>query len=144
MKELLGLVVNSISVNDGESVLKFSTDQGDKFFVAYGDCCSESWFADIIIDRDFKGQRVVEVIELELPEFVQKLIESDGRTRQEYDAVYGFKIKLKDDKSWLQNSIEIIFRNSSNGYYGGWVEYSETFPKGAEGNFKEITKNWTA
>lgn len=145
MKELLGVVVHKMSVNEDESVLKFETDQGSKFFVAEGDCCSETWFADILIQNNFTGLRVIEVVDLELPNFVQKLIESDGRTRQEYDTVYGYRVKLKDDKTWQWSEIEIIFRNSSNGYYGGSVDFNTEVPSHLDSkNWTEITKDWQA
>lgn len=145
MQELLGSIVNKMSVNEDQSVLKFETDQGDKLFVAYGDCCSETWFADILIQNNFTGFRVIEVVDLELPNFVQKLIESDGRSRQEYDTVYGYRVKLKDDRSWQWSEIEIIFRNSSNGYYGGSVDFKESLPSWVESNnWIEITKDWQA
>lgn len=145
MKELIGVVVNKMFVNEDESVLKFETDQGDKFFIAYGDCCSETWFADILIQNTFAGLRVIEVVDLELPQFVQKLIQADGRSRQESDEVYGYRVKLKDDKSWQWSEIEIIFRNSSNGYYGGSVDFSLEVPSQLDNkNWTEINKDWQA
>lgn len=145
MKELVGLVVDKMFVNEDQSVLKFETGQGEKLFVAEGDCCSETWFADILIQNNFYGMRVTDVVELDLPLFVQKLIESDGRTRQEVDCVYGYRVKLKNDKTWQWSEIEIIFRNSSNGYYGGSVYFKESMPSWVDSNtWTEITKDWQA
>jgi hypothetical protein len=39
----------------------------------------------------------------------------DGRTRQEFDAIYGVKLTTS------QGAPTFVFRNSSNGYYGGWA-----------------------
>lgn len=61
----------------------------------------------------------------------------DGRTRQECDEAYGYKIFTDKGQA------DIIFRNSSNGYYGGslnGVEIDIDIPATA----KEITGDWSA
>ena len=61
--------------------------------------------------------------ELDIPEWLQEVIAADGRGRQESEAVYGFNLTFKDHawKPMREYDITIIFRNSSNGYYGGEV-----------------------
>ena len=44
----------------------------------------------------------------------------DGRCRQEYDAAYGWKIATN------KGYADIVFRNSSNGYYGGEINLMQT------------------
>lgn len=61
----------------------------------------------------------------------------DGRTRQKYDEAYGYKIFTDKGQA------DIIFRNSSNGYYGGSLDdvvIDVDIPVMA----KEITTDWSA
>lgn len=46
----------------------------------------------------------------------------DGRTRQEYDQSYGFEITTS------RGVTSVVFRNSSNGYYGGELRLCEDAP----------------
>ena len=135
MKELIGKTINSVHINEDGTVLKFSTDAGDMYYECYGDCCSETWFADII-DSDFflcnrvshleYARSVTDVEELEIPEWINEMANRDSRGRQEHEQVYGYKIKARiNNDSWRNRDfcdLVIIFRNSSNGYYGGSVE----------------------
>ena len=118
MKELIGKTVTKIGVSQDQSVIMFVQDDATSTaFQASGDCCSESWFADITFQNHWgtSGLPLVvnEVSEIEVPDFVLKMIEKDGRTRQDYDQVYGYKLVTN------KGTCEIIYRNSSNGYYGG-------------------------
>ena len=146
MQSLVGCELHKIEVSHGEEVIRFETDKGVKTFLAEGDCCSESWFADILISQDFKGGRVFKVEEMDLPEFVKSLINKDGRGRQDEDEVYGYKLFLRSDNTYRCSFIEIIFRNSSNGYYGGMVrELEGEIPKYVTvTGWTEITKTWQA
>src|SRR5271154_7188328 len=48
MRELIGKKVTAVSVSDdGEHYLQFDTDQGLFVYEAEGDCCSETWFAEV-------------------------------------------------------------------------------------------------
>ena len=112
MKELIGKRITQISVNDDQSILSFATDGGTVSYQTYGDCCSESWFADITGVDALLGGTVQSADEVNMDGYNVE----DGRTRQVYDEAYGWK--LRTDKGYA----DIVFRNSSNGYYGGWME----------------------
>jgi hypothetical protein len=63
-------------------------------------------------------------------------IPNDGRTRQEEDAAYGYEITT------TKGVVSLAFRNSSNGYYGGWAEAISAKPNT---EWHEITTNdWRA
>lgn len=159
MKELVGKLVTSIYVSDDEQLMKFNIkDEQPIIYQAYGDCCSETWFADIISgwkfrqkveDRENHPLEVVGCEDLDIPEWLQEVIVADGRGRQESDTVYGFKLTFKDH-AWRpaeQYDLTIIFRNSSNGYYGGEVELldqdaSWNKEKLAEAEWIKIDDNW--
>jgi len=53
MKELVGKTVKELYVNEDQSLLKFVTDQGEVIYQTEADCCSETWFADIIFGHKF-------------------------------------------------------------------------------------------
>lgn len=110
MEELMGKLIRSVKVNDDQSVLVFDTDDGAIVYETEADCCSETWFSDILNISNIANERIIVVRKLELPDA------EDNRSRQEYDRVYGFALDTK------KGSCEVIFRNSSNGYYGGCIE----------------------
>lgn len=130
MDELLGKKILKIFVSDNQEILSFDTDKGLVSYKATGDCCSESWFADITGVDALLGATPSEIKYLELGEDID-----DGRSRQDVDQIYGFKITTE------KGYADIIFRNSSNGYYGGGLtNYYESLPEG----MVEITDDWQA
>ena len=130
MKELIGKTVSGLRVNDDQSILVFDhPNGGHTAYKTYGDCCSETWFADITGVNVLIGQVVVAV------ENVSMDAVDDGRTRQEYDVFYGMKLTTS------KGVADIVYRNSSNGYYGGDIDfYSGNLPSG----IKPITDDWSA
>lgn len=131
MKQLIGTKIEKIELSkDGQYYLQFTTDKGIRLFGTEGDCCSESWFADIIGTNNLLGATVAAVEEVEMPNYNTE----DGRCRQEVDSVYGYK--LTTSKGYA----DIIFRNSSNGYYGGSLTYEGSMPSTEE--MEEITQDY--
>jgi hypothetical protein len=130
MNELIGTTILRLWVDDEQHLLIFETDRGDMAYETYGDCCSETWFADIIGVKDLIGQRIlaVEAIEMDSVE--------DERTRQEQDEFYSVKLTT------LRGYVDIIFRNSSNGYYGGNINHVN-YAKRPD-HLSEITTDWQA
>jgi hypothetical protein len=113
MNEILDSILNktvlAIAIDSAQNFIRFNTETGTVIWEAVGECCSETWFADVIGISALLGQKVLTA------EFIDIPYVDDGRTRDEVDDFYG--IKLTTDKG----STEIIFRNSSNGYYGGYL-----------------------
>lgn len=152
MKELVGKVITGLYVSDDQELLKFTTATGtDYIYVTEGDCCSETWFADILVNNSaLKGEgAVLEVQQMDIPDFVQELVNKDGRTRQEYDSVYGYKILIGDAKGFYKGTLEIVFRNSSNGYYGGSISLYDSskdwlVKRIKEAIWEQITMTWEA
>lgn len=111
MRELMGKRINEILIDaDEQHYLVFKTDQGDIAYFAEGDCCSESWFYHLLGVDALLGHTVLSVEEVwdgEDP--------PDEFSRQEVDRLYC--VKLVTDSGYA----DIEFRNSSNGYYGGWL-----------------------
>lgn len=112
LKELIGKRVDALYL-DADTELYFVTDGGVLAFVAEGDCCSESWFADIVGVKALLGHVVQAADETWLPADYNV---DDGRGRQEEDELYGFR--LTTDAGY----VDFVYRNSSNGFYGGWLD----------------------
>ncbi len=145
MKELIGKTVVGVDVNEDETMLRFKCgDGGSVLFAVDGDCCSSSWFADLVGYQALVGRQVAEVREVELqegqapPEDVptSAQLTAAGRTRQEEDSLYGYVITTD------RGRCTVAFRNSSNGYYGGSLSHVETEPAGA--TWRPITDDWSA
>ncbi len=131
LKDLVGRRVDGLSVGDAETVLAFATDGGPIAFHAEGDCCSTSWFADITGVSCLLGNVVRSVEEHELTGYHV----DDGRTRHESDAANGFTVATDKGRC------DVVFRCSSNGYYGGWMErYEGALPA----DMREIRDDWQA
>lgn len=131
---LIGKTIKKIALSKDQTILVFILSNGEHVVCeAVADCCSESWFADITgVNVLLQGLiKQIELMDLDLPQ--------DERCRQESDSFYG--IKIKTDKG----DADIIFRNSSNGYYGGWLEVKEYIENHHNrDDFIEITKDYTA
>jgi len=115
MKELVNNKITDVLISDSEHCLKFINNNNEELhFVVNGDCCSESWFSEIINLDNLINQSVLEVNTLNLPNYLQ---DQDTHGRQDIDIFYGYEIKSTG------GTTTIVFRNSSNGYYGGDCEY---------------------
>jgi len=132
--ELYGHIVTSVALSDGEHVLCFTLNDMRKiFYVVRGDCCSESWFSDITgLSAFAQGARVLDAYDVALPAY---LVE-DGRARQDVESVYGSVIRT------TQGRVSIVFRNSSNGYYGGWMEHTDAHTLDPHEVFRQITTDY--
>jgi hypothetical protein len=130
MQELTGKTITALRVNEDQSILAFGHPDGSgAAYLAYGDCCSETWFADITGVTALIGGTVAEAAEVEMQAV------DDGRTRQDEDEFYG--VKLRTEKGIA----DIVYRNSSNGYYGGSIGLWEG---DLPGNMASITDDWHA
>lgn len=133
-ESLVGRKVMALLVSKDQGDLVYVCDDGTfHLWETVGDCCSESWFADVVGTHALFGREVISVDEVPLPEWVNV---DDGRTRQESDAAYGYRITTDGGQC------DIIFRNSSNGYYGGWARFLEV--PVAPTDYIEIRDDWSA
>lgn len=133
MQELVGKRIQELWLSEGEEILKVVTDQETIYFIGYGDCCSETWFADLVGVNALIGG-VVQSAEA-VPAINGDDVDHE-RSRQDYDIVYGYK--LVTDKGYS----DIVFRNSSNGYYDGSLEVAYELPHWyADWTFRLITED---
>lgn len=105
---LLNKTVLGIEVSEGEQYLRFRFQDGDDVVFSTGaDCCSETWFAEILAPYALIGEKILKAETLDIPH------KDDNNSRQECDIFYGFALHS------AKGICTVVFRNSSNGYYGG-------------------------
>lgn len=117
---LVGKKIKAVYGGKGETYIGFLTDKGYIEYGCEGDCCSSSWFEHISGIEYLVGATVKETEEISLDS-----ITDEDQVGHECLQSYGFQ--LITDKGYFS----IDLRNSSNGYYGGWVtgpSASETCP----------------
>ena len=133
MKELFEKYIRKIYMADDESFIILDVIRGKKLlkYETVADCCSETWFADIIGVENLIGEEVIGIIRLELPS------PQDNRSRQDYDEAYGIRLQTK------KGDCDFIYRNSSNGYYGGRLDSVREIDALPENCF-EITADYSA
>lgn len=140
---LIGKLILRVAISDDQREIGFNTETGWIRYEALADCCSESWFADIIgidalIGNIVTFTRPLAMIEMEQNARLQQVMDPcDGRTRQEVDEVYAYAIETPMGVTTL------AFRNSSNGYYGGELSEAEFSPDIFE-PARYITEDWSA
>jgi len=102
---LIGKHIREVHINGAHDLLQFTLADGETILVGCeGDCCSQSWFQSINDADDLHDATVSYAIHKEI-----LWPGCDG----EEEKVYGYMIAT--DKGY----VDLVFRNSSNGYYGG-------------------------
>lgn len=87
--------------------LTITLDGGEKIrFGVKGFCCSRSWIEHFETIRDIRGATIISVMNLDLGELLP-----DGSLKS-------YQTIIKTDRG----EISVEYRNSSNGYYGGYLE----------------------
>ena len=141
MEHLIGHIIRALYVAPGEEQLAFVTDTATITYGTDADVCSETWFADVLGVNALLGATVTAVEDLQLPAGYDA--QNDGRTRQEEDDVYGHTIVTD------RGRCTVIYRNSSNGYYGGnltgpTIVEPAAAPPSSPVAWRQITDDWSA
>lgn len=118
--KLVGMKVMSMSVEEhGNSMTLMGEQNGEP--VTYigrteADCCSSSWIEGVYEESSLIGHTItkVEDIDAEMPGGPEQ---PGGEDSYEYFKYYGLAIYTEAGR------FVIDYRNSSNGYYGGWIEF---------------------
>lgn len=104
--------------------IAFDTNWGEVKWKVEGDCCSSSWIESVdVLPGLVDSVRAIELEEIPFFEQGTGLVEAKSNL-QEYHQFYGIEINTYNGTGVID------FRNSSNGYYGGWmnVSYVEKHP----------------
>jgi hypothetical protein len=107
----VSLIPNNIIAIRGITINFTNFDKIMKL-IAVADCCSSSWFhffddvpINSIVGKKIKSIETLETIDLPLSNV------------QEYDRNYLISIIFEDNSKY-----NFVLRNSSNGYYDGWLD----------------------
>jgi hypothetical protein len=112
MNELIGKKINEIWIDKAEQrYIQFKTNEGDVSYYADGDCYSESWFNDIDGVEYLINHTVLQVKEVRV---CDRCVIEDSR--QEIDEISTIVLVTE------AGIVDIVFRNSGDGYYGGSCE----------------------
>ena len=114
---LKGQIVVAVEIGDRDLYLRITTNDAMYVWEAVGDCCSSSYFNEFIGLGTLTYEPVVSVRAI-------PMAESDEEANGNYTQLYGYQFLTRLGTSLL------VFRNESNGYYGGWLQLIEREPKG--------------
>jgi hypothetical protein len=153
LQKLVGQKIIGLFVAPKEYTLVLEIIGGSIMIDTDSDCCSETWFADIVGVDSLIGHTIVSVEEPQYREnvsfewhdeddlgvdFTDK---THSRSRQECDRLYG--IKITTDAGYT----DIVYRNSSNGYYGGSIGSVQVLDdeemNAIKNKWKQITDDWS-
>lgn len=130
----LGVLVgkNIVEIFMDEDYLVFIDEDGQWYgFAVEGDCCSHSYFHDFHgVEKLLENGEVKSVgyIDLDKNEIYKTQIEElDNDNDYDVIAVYGYEI-VTESPLWGEQTSVFSFRNSSNGYYGGWMYKTDHIP----------------
>lgn len=106
--DMLGKPLHSVEVSADKERLTFTFQGGAvAVFRAEGDCCSSTWIEHLTVPDDVAGSAIEAVVEGE----------STEEQHPEHDCLQTYKTSFRTAKG----DIVVEYRNSSNGYYGGYL-----------------------
>lgn len=128
MQELLGRRIEAIKLSPCDSYLSFETDTGPVQYVVEGDCCSSSYFNDLVGVQAVLGSTVTRVEDIPMPDVGDGAGNFDEKVQ-----LYGIKVTT------TSGVLDVVFRNESNGYYGGWCQAAALRDTT---NWQQLTQDW--
>lgn len=119
---IVGKVVIGVSLERQGYTMLFHTAAETFIVNAEGDCCSVSWIENVELPALGLPATVLSVHSLELD------TELLGRPTEDGDCIAYYGYKIITDKGELL----IDFRNDSNGYYGGRLQWPDSGVPGSK------------
>lgn len=115
---LVGQTITAVALADDREAIKFALADGREIIARCdADCCSSTWIEDVIDPAAALGT-VTKAEDIALPDEWQVATKT-GKDEEEM-AYYGFAIETEKGRC------TIAYRNSSNGYYGGSLEWPDS------------------
>ena len=116
-KDLVGKTIAAVTLHPNRErlVIEF-TDGTTATGTTFADCCSETWIDDLTVPVDAVGAEVLRYAESE--EVPQDCPSKNPPAWTDQVQVYNSSIVTS------RGEIIIDYRNSSNGYYGGSLDWS--------------------
>lgn len=107
--DVIGKALSAVEIAaDKESFVLRFTDGSRAVYLVEGDCCSYSWVEHVDVPPDALGQPILSVEEYDV-ETVEE--------HPEHDCLQVYQTRLETTKG----TVALEYRNSSNGYYGGYI-----------------------
>lgn len=113
---LVGKTITAVKIAADKEALLFSTTDGDVVCKVYGECCSHTWIEDVELPALGFPAKVISMGDLKMP---QTATPTKTGNYEEEMSYYGYKIVTD------RGEIVIAYRNSSNGYYGGYIHWPD-------------------
>ena len=114
-EDMIGKKLSSVFLSQDKSTIAFSFQDGtEKRFGVMGDCCSCSWIEHLEMPGDIDGATLLSVNDSD------EVITSDHNDHDEEhgdDCISVYNTRFATDRG----EIVLEYRNSSNGYYGGYL-----------------------
>jgi hypothetical protein len=112
---LAGQRLVSVRVSEDKEELIFALEDGRKLkYFTVGDCCSSTWIEHLTLPADIAGAEITGWKEQDMGEF-----------EEDYSTIRVYQTSFATPKG----EIIVEYRNSSNGYYGGWLEGPSDVPE---------------
>jgi hypothetical protein len=110
-KNMLNRKIASVALTCGGAEVTFTFEDGfERAFSTEGDCCSSSWIEHLEMPNDIVGATLLSV-EHSAP------ITQDHPEHDDNGEIQVYNTSFKTDRG----EIVLEYRNSSNGYYGGYL-----------------------
>lgn len=113
-KSLDNCIILDMKIADDQKAILFNTNKGDIIARADGDCCSSTWIEHVELPAMGFPATVLNVHTLDMPDLTPN-------DQDDTDVIQYYGCKISTDKG----DIIIDYRNSSNGYYGGNLNWPD-------------------
>lgn len=115
MYRLIDKTILTLYMSEDNYRLVFRTSDGEYYaYGADGDCCSVTWFAELNGYSALKNATILEV---------DNSYSYSSVDDPKHDCLQSYGIKIRTNKGY----VDIVYRNSSNGYYGGSCAFEGVF-----------------
>ena len=141
MKELLDQKITNIYLSKGARSIIFKNDEGIYTkYLAEGDCFSDSWINDLVNPECLFGSTILKVEHINIDDVMDRKasVQPSEEELSEHECLQVYAIKFTTSKGYF----DLVFRNSSNGYYGGWMELDAKSSLNLS-QYNEIKEDWS-
>lgn len=117
-KQLVGRTLKGVDADEGGTNVVFYTIDGKAIhYRVEGDCCSSSWIEHLEVYGDMNGAVVLSVDE----SFGGDPLDANGCDEHgdSHECLKVYETRVRTNKG----DIALEYRNSSNGYYGGYIVF---------------------
>lgn len=111
---LIGCTLIGVTLSDDQHQIIFITEKGALPATCYEECCSHTWINDVEMPARQLGGLITNINWLDLSHRNES---SDDSLIQHY----GFELYT------THGILTVEFRNKSNGYYGGSLDFASAF-----------------